>query len=182
MSSVCQTYLQASNTSLFDNSCAIQKSAVTPAVLTGLTTCCVGGGGVHTTDDGCFTYCNITSSYDGLFWEFCLLDNLSTSEVAILFADDNDADVRILFLSPIPRASIVRRISPSPRLSAIQRNKLLMCSSGPAALMMMRAAQIPRQPSPLATSPPRGSVRARRSPSAVQALLSPRRSCPLARS
>jgi hypothetical protein len=31
MSMRCQTYLQASNASIFENSCAIQKSAVTPA-------------------------------------------------------------------------------------------------------------------------------------------------------
>ncbi|KAE9370794.1 hypothetical protein N431DRAFT_442585 [Stipitochalara longipes BDJ] len=92
MSEVCQTYLQASNASLFENACAIQKSAITPEVTTALKTCCVGGGGVQTTADGCFTYCNITSTYDGLFWGFCLIDNLSTSEAAILIGDDNDGD------------------------------------------------------------------------------------------
>jgi hypothetical protein len=60
-----------------------------------------------TTDDGCFSYCNITSSYDGLYWGSCLLDNLSASEAAILFANDNDADVRTpISLSSYPEHPI----------------------------------------------------------------------------
>ncbi|PMD46637.1 hypothetical protein L207DRAFT_507538 [Hyaloscypha variabilis F] len=89
MSASCQTYAQASNASIFDNSCAIQKSLITPDVTTALKTCCVGGGGVQTTSDGCFTYCNITNFYDTFYWNVCLLDNLSTSESAILFEDED---------------------------------------------------------------------------------------------
>jgi hypothetical protein len=92
MAAECQTYAQASNATLFENACAIQKSLVNPAVTAGLKTCCVGGGGVHTTADGCFTYCNITSSYDGLYWQFCLLDVLDTSDAAIIFADNDFED------------------------------------------------------------------------------------------
>jgi len=44
---------------------------------------------VQTTSDGCFTYCNITNFYDTFYWDVCLLDNLSTSEFAILFEDDD---------------------------------------------------------------------------------------------
>ena len=87
MSASCPTYTQASTDSVFSNSCAIQKNFITPDVTTALKTCCVGGGGVQTTSDGCFTYCNITGFYDTFYWSVCLLDNLPTSESAILFED-----------------------------------------------------------------------------------------------
>lgn len=90
MSSSCQTIDDAfTNAALFENACAIQGSALTPTISTALKTCCIGGGGVQTTPDGCFTYCNITSTLDGVYWSFCLVDNLDTSTSAQLFVDND---------------------------------------------------------------------------------------------
>ena len=46
-------------------------------VQAGLKTCC-GLDNVYTTDDDCYTYCNITTPYDTVMLNNCLLDTLDT--------------------------------------------------------------------------------------------------------
>src|SRR6266498_4501398 len=83
----CATYASFPNTT-FPNSCVIGKASLSKPISAALKTCCVGGGGVKTTSDGCFTYCNVTSGVDGIYWQECLLDNVTPADIAAV--DENN--------------------------------------------------------------------------------------------
>ena len=65
-----------SNTT-FVNVCVVSNVGSNKAVQSALQICC-GSSNVNTVDNGCYTYCNVTTIDDELLWSACLSDNLGT--------------------------------------------------------------------------------------------------------
>jgi hypothetical protein len=60
----------------FVNVCVVSNVGSDKAFQTALQTCC-GSSNVNIVDNGCYTYCNITTIDDELLWSACLSDNLA---------------------------------------------------------------------------------------------------------
>jgi hypothetical protein len=61
----------------FVNACVVTNVGSNQAVQSALQTCC-GFSNVHTVNNGCYAYCNITTIDDELLWSACLSDNLGS--------------------------------------------------------------------------------------------------------
>jgi hypothetical protein len=75
-SSMSCPFVDTLSNSTFVNVCVVSNVGSNKAVQTALQTCC-GSSNVNIVDNGCYTYCNITTIDDELLWSACLSDNLA---------------------------------------------------------------------------------------------------------